>query len=239
MANKRLDQYKGRLTPAQITDGMNAAAENANRLADAAELLLDKGHYPLAASVSCLAIEESGKTSILRSLAVARTDEEVVECWRNYRSHTRKNSVWLLPELVAKGARRLVDLRSLFEDEADHPLVLDQVKQIGFYTDCLGRAHWSRPSEVLHEELASRLVQIARLFAKAEPVAEREIQLWIRHIGPVWKGSMEAMEHALVQWYADMQKEGLRARGKNAMEQFILDGVGDQEEQDDLKETDA
>ena len=41
MAKGKLSQYGGRLTPAQIADGMNAAIRNARRLANDARTLLD------------------------------------------------------------------------------------------------------------------------------------------------------------------------------------------------------
>lgn len=226
MMKKRLDQYKGRLTASQIAEGTNAALANAKRLRDAASLLLESQNYPLAASIAALAIEESGKVPILRSLAVARTDEEVALYWREYRSHTRKNVMWLLPQLVAQGARRLDDFRSLFEEDAEHPFLLDQVKQIGFYTDCLGNAHWSVPTKVIDAKLATLLVRTALVFARPKEVTVTEIELWIKHIGPVWKGPKELMEHALVQWYKEMQEKGLVEGEENAMEKFILYGVG-------------
>jgi AbiV family abortive infection protein len=223
---KRLNQYKGRLTAAQIADGMNAAAENAKRLADASRVLLSQSDSALAASIASLSIEESGKVSILRALAVARTDGEVAECWRDYRSHTRKNAMWVLPELVAAGARRLADFRPMLDPDAEHPLLLDQIKQIGFYTDCLGRGHWSRPARAVGGQLASMLVETATVLPRAEPVTEREIELWIEHVGPVWKGSMESMEHGLLEWSRQMEREGLRARGESQkMEEFVLDGL--------------
>ena len=72
MAKGQLSQYNGRLTPPQIADGMNAAIRNARRLADDARTLLDLGSYPTAASLAVLSIEERGKVSILRHLAMVR-----------------------------------------------------------------------------------------------------------------------------------------------------------------------
>ena len=42
----------------------------------------------------------------------------------------------------------------LVSGDSDHPYVLDQLKQIAFYTDCLGDAHWSIPDEVIDESPA-------------------------------------------------------------------------------------
>jgi AbiV family abortive infection protein len=69
--------------------------------------------------------------SILRSLAVARTENERAEAWKDYRSRTKKNVSWLLPQLALKGARKLEEFSSLFDERSDHPFVLDKVKQLG------------------------------------------------------------------------------------------------------------
>jgi len=222
---KKLDTYRGKLTPAQIADGMNAAAKNALRLSQDAASLVDNGRFPTGASVAILAIEEAGKVSILRALALAKTDAEAVEIWKDYRSHTQKNVTWLLPQLVTKGARKLDDLRLLFDETSDHPFVIDQLKQLGFYTDCLGNAHWAIPSEVVDETLARMLVKISKTFTRDWVYTEKEVTLWIQHVGPVWKKDLSLMKQALINWYLAMQEAGLAPEGPNEMEQFILHGL--------------
>lgn len=219
MTEQRLDQYKGKLTAAQIASGMNAASENAHRLAADARLLVDAGRFPTAASLAVLSIEESGKVSILRALALARNDEELRESWKEYRSHTAKNLAWVLPDLVQQGARSLEDLRPIFDPSSDHPQVLDHVKQLGFYTDCLRNAHWSVPDAVIDKDLAVSLVTIAEMFARKRRVTPEEITLWARHIGPVWKGPMAWMETALIEWHRAMKEAGLEVKGD--MERFV------------------
>jgi AbiV family abortive infection protein len=222
---KKLDTYQGNLTTAQVAEGMNAAVRNAQRLAEDAKTLLDARRFPTAASLAILAIEEAGKISILRALVLARTNDELAETWKQYRSHTSKNVGWLLPQLVAKGARKLDDFRPLFEKDSDHPYVLDQVKQIGFYTDCLGKAHWSLPDDVVDENLARTLVEIAKIFVRKDEHTEKELELWVEHIGPVWKKEPALMKQALVSWYAAMQQVGLVPAGSNQMDQFVYDGL--------------
>jgi AbiV family abortive infection protein len=222
---KKLDAYRGRLSAARIAEGMNAAAKNARRLSEDAAILLAAGRFPTAGSVAVLAIEEAGKVSILRALALAASDAEAAEAWKDYRSHTRKNVAWLLPELAAAGARKLDDLRPLFDETSDHPFVLDQIKQLGFYTDCLGKAHWAIPSDTIDEGLARILVRIAQLFARDREYSQKEVKLWIEHIGPIWKKDPSWMKQALVNWYAAMQVAGLAAEGPNEMEQFIRHGL--------------
>jgi len=226
MARNKLDQYKGRLTPSQVADGINAARRNAKRLVDDAESLLKAGSFPTAASLAALAIEEAGKVSILRSLALARNEAEAIDAWRDYRSHTRKNVTWLIGELAAKGARMLDDFAPLFDPESDHPHLLDQIKQLGFYTDCLEKAHWSDPSRVIDESLAQSLVFTAKILSTGDnTVTPKEIELWIRHVGPVWKRHPSWMKKALENWYEDMQAAGLAPSGANQMTEFIRDGL--------------
>jgi AbiV family abortive infection protein len=224
---KKLDAYRERLDPAQITAGMNAAARNAHRLAEDAATLLDARRFPSAAALAILAIEEAGKISVLRELSIATSDNEVAEGWKTYRTHTRKNVTWPLPTLVAAGAQKLDDFRPLFSGDSDHPYVLDQLKQIAFYTDCLGDVHWSIPDEVVDESLARMLVDTAKVFARGQECTEQEVILWIEHLGPVFKQKdLDFMKQALASWYAAMQASGLKPDGPNEMEQFIQEGIG-------------
>jgi len=225
MAKKKLDSYKGKLSVGQVAAGINAAIQNAKRLAEDASLLFEAGRFPSAASLAILSIEESGKVSILRSLALAKTNEDIADAWRDYRSHTKKNVSWLLPQLAEQGAKKLDDFKPLFEESSHHPYVLDQLKQIGFYTDCLGRTHWSMPQEVIDESLAKMLIQVAKIFARDKHVSETEIELWIKHIGPVWKRDPSWMKQALCNWYREMQDAGLAPAGENEMEKFIKSGL--------------
>lgn len=91
MFSKKLNTYRGPLSAAEISAGMNAANANALRLVEDAKVLLAAGRIPTAASLAALSIEESGKTSILRQLATAASKDEITTAWKGYRSHTRKN----------------------------------------------------------------------------------------------------------------------------------------------------
>jgi AbiV family abortive infection protein len=224
---KKLNSYKGALSPQQIAKGINAANKNAYRLARDAEFMFDSGRYPSAASLAILSIEETGKVSILRSLALAKNEKEIADCWRNYRSHTKKNVSWILPELAAKGARRLEDFRQIFDETSKHPYLLDQIRQLGFYTDCVEKAHWSIPESIIEAPLAESLVQIADIFSKNKSeVTTQEIELWIKHMKPVWKTSKVAMKIALMNWNKDMVEHGLSTKNKNdMMEKFVTTGL--------------
>jgi AbiV family abortive infection protein len=224
MATK-LDQYRGTLTAAQVADGINCATRNALRLVEDAKLLLANGRFPSACSLAALSIEESGKASILRRIACAANQDEARKLWREYRSHTAKNVLWLLPQFARLGARRLQDFAELFSDDSDHPHILDQVKQIGFYTDCLGSAHWSEPADVIDDNLAQTLVATAAILARGKEVSAAEIDLWVKLVGPHLNGTRVDAEAALQKWYSQMQYLGLAPAGENEMKTFILEGV--------------
>lgn len=219
-----LAPYRGPLTIEQVATGMNVATANARRLVQDARLLLDNKRWPTAASVAALSIEESGKVVILRRFLTTNQDE-IKRLWKEYRSHTKKNINWILPELVAKGARRLEDFRPIVDSASDHPEILDVTKQIGFYTDCLGETHWSLPVEVVDEALAKNLVNAAEALSPERNISVRELELWVEHVGPVWNKNLDWMKQALVNWYGAMQAEGLAPAGPNKMQAFVTEGL--------------
>ena len=216
--------YRGELTVMQIAAGMNAATSNAVRLIEDADLLLANSRWPSAVSMAALAVEESGKVVILRRFLTAQK-EEIKGLWRDYRTHTRKNQNWVLPGLVSGGARKIEDFRIIADRESDHPLLLDTMKQLGFYSDCLGNAHWSIPSEVIDQKLASELVKVAKILAPQRNISILELELWAKHVRPVWSGSVTQIKAAVANWYGDMQLFGLAPVGENLMHAFLNDGL--------------
>jgi AbiV family abortive infection protein len=220
MDKRKLGHYKGQLFPSQIAEGINAAIRNAKRLVEDAEIMLERNRYPSAVSLAILSIEESGKRSILRGLSLAKNDKELKEAWKDYRSHTKKNIAWIIIDMFKNGARKFDDFLPMFREDAEHPYILDQVKQISFYTDCLGNAHWSIPEEVIDENLAKMMVDLAKIFISHKKVTEKEIELWAKHIGTVSKKNMAWMKIALENFYSEMQECGLDPEGLNKMRDF-------------------
>lgn len=226
MVDRKLKQYSGRLNPSQVAQGINAANRNGVRLAEDARLLLENQRFASAAAFAILSIEESGKASILRAIAVARSEDELRHHWKDFRSHTRKNVGGAFIELVARGARHLDDFAPLYHKDAEQPYLLDQLKQIAFYTDCLGKAHWAEPGIVIEKQLAETLVTNAELLLHRQEVTVREIELWIEHLGPVWMSDVAWMKKALANWYAAMHAEGLTPENPESMARFVWpDGV--------------
>lgn len=216
----RLKQYRGRLSPREIAEGMNAAAKNASRLAADAKILLDAKRFPSAASLAILAIEEAGKLGFLRGIATAPTDESLLAEWKNYRSHKAKNAAWIIMDLARRGATWLGDLKAIFDPDSDHPAVLDTVKQLGFYTDCYAKGQWSNPDVIMGSDLARMLVVSAELLCPKHETTEREIELWIEHVGPHW-GTPE-MFNGAIRFHAAMEKEGLGRHTPEEIEKFFF-----------------
>ena len=225
MPKKKLSQYRGTLAPAEIAEGMNAAIRNARRLADDARALFDLQRYPTSASIAVLSIEESGKVSILRHFAMVRDLPNCRRIWQDYRNHRSKNVAWILPDLVAAGARDLDSLHLAAQADAEHTALLNNVKQIGFYSDCLGNTHWSEPDKVIDKRLAQMLVKIADVFATKEAVTPEEIELWVAHLGPAYGAPLETMKAALLNWYRAMNEAGLLNEDDIAVREFVM-GTG-------------
>jgi AbiV family abortive infection protein len=217
------NQYRGALSASEIAEGMNVAHQNAVRLVRDARLLFDNKSYASAVALSILAIEEAGKGPVLRGLALAHDEAELREAWRNYRSHTKKNVLWPLIDLYTKGARRANDFLPLFQSDAEHPFILDQLKQLSFYTDCLRKGHWSVPEEVATKEIAEDLLKIAEGLSHGRKVTTEEIDLWIQYIRPVWR--TKDASQALFEWDKEVRRRGLARKDSSVtMEQFFVDG---------------
>ncbi len=219
-----LPEYRGSLDPARVAEGMNAANRNARRLVADAKLLLEAERYPSAAALAALAIEESGKVSILRALAIAKLPEDLRAEWRRYRDHRSKNGAWILPSLAARGAHQLHHLGETVERDAEHTAILNSLKQVGLYTDCYGsNAHWSEPNQIIDSDLAHTLVGVAELLSKEKIVTPREIELWVQHLSPVWNTS--EMPYALLRWAAAMHQEGLSDAAPEEFARFVLGDI--------------
>jgi hypothetical protein len=129
--------------------------------------------------------------------------------------------MWIFPSLVVAGEKKLEDFRDVFDNESEHSQLLDNLKQIGFYTDCLGKAHWSIPAEVIDKETTTQMIKIAKTQCKKRDFTEREIELWIKHLKPVWRGSMDSMKIAMNNWFEDMKKEQLVTEHELSFKTFI------------------
>lgn len=217
----RLPQYRSKLMPVQIADGMTRALKNAERLAEDAELLLKARRTPSAVALAILSIEESGKVAILRQMVIASEEKEWADLWKAYRSHTKKNILWICGELIQRGAKTLDELRAVVDPDSEHPDILDHLKQLSIYTDCFKDAKWSSPTDVDLEAMAPYLVQMAQIFGRQKTVAADEIQLWQKHLLPVKGAPMYMQKVAVAAWYQEMRLLGLSEASAEEVEAFL------------------
>lgn len=63
-------------------------------------------------------------------------------------------------------------------------MILDNLKQLSFYTDIFSSAKWSSPKKVIDKELATMIFSVAQSIVKIDRVmtTEKELELWIKHL---------------------------------------------------------
>lgn len=214
MRNK---QYKYKLTPISAAEGIRLANENAFSLLKDAELLYDNNRFERCVALSILAIEELGKSSIIRSILLTDDPKELKKEWQNYRKHTEKNISWIVPELISKGAKKLEDFRIINDPKNGHGQTLDSLKQLAFYTDAITLKKWSTPHNVIDKELAKDILYIAKIMSKkGDDVIDNEkmLELWVKHMRPVWKSEMSEMKQGLINYYLEAETLELISVGK-------------------------
>lgn len=139
-------------------------------------------------------------------LAVAKSNDAIKEGWKSYRSHQTKNVLWLFALYVLSGIRTLDGFSPLFHPDSKHTKRLDEFKQGGFYTDCVGKAEWSEPEQFIDGLVAAFVMKTARSLTKEHPFTEREIELWIEHVCPDLD---KAKPENLKKFWSAMTQEGL------------------------------
>ena len=219
-------QYNQKLTPSSAAKGIKAAIENSKALLADALLLFDNRRYERAVALAILGIEEAGKPAILRSIILEEDLKILKKEWQNYRRHTEKNTNWIVPELISNGARHIEEMRQTVDKESDHGQVLDNLKQLSFYSDAFSNCKWSIPSEVVNKELAERILSVAKVMIEKDAsimTTEAELILWVKHLKPVWKQEMLKMKQGLINCYQEAEDLGLIEKGMTKkMLDFII-----------------
>jgi AbiV family abortive infection protein len=217
----RVKQYRGPLTTEQAAAGIALARKNAQRLIHDAELLLKAERHASASAIAILAIEELGKVQIIKMIALFTDGADLKRLWREYRSHRAKNVQWIIPKLVSEGARTMLQMRPAANIEADHTDMLDAIKQISIYTDCLNEnPRWSEPGEAVDQDFAPAILATAKLLNRDEVTTVRELDLWVECVGPHY--NKPTMANAVLAFQRQLFKEGLSRTSPEALEAFML-----------------
>jgi hypothetical protein len=146
--------------------------------------------------------------------------------WQDYRTHTSKNTNWIVPELIHKGARHIEEMRQTVDGESSHRQTLENLKQLAFYSDAFSNCKWSIPKNVVDKELCETILNVAKMMTGKDKVSmtnEEELTLWVKHLKPVWKGDMVEMKQGLINCYQEAEQLGLIEKGTaNQMVNFVL-----------------
>jgi AbiV family abortive infection protein len=220
-------QFKGLLTPKQAAEGIKLANSNARDLYEDAEILYEKDRIERSVSLSILAIEEAGKSRILKEILLVEDPKELKKSWQEYRTHTAKNLAWIVPSLFVGGARTLDEFKTAFESTESHGQDIDNIKQLSFYTDIFGKGVWSHPKKAIDKKFARMILEFANILTKKSSISiesEKGLELWVKHMKPVWKEQkMSEMKEALIECYEEAESEGIINKGKaNEMREFTF-----------------
>jgi AbiV family abortive infection protein len=219
-------RYNQRLTPKKAAEGIKTILKNARSLLSDAQLLFDNNKYERATVLAILAIEEFGKVPIIRSILLENDQKELNKEWKRFRSHYEKNWGLAVSDYVTHNSNNIEDFRPIFENN-DYGKVFDQLKQLGIYTDLFKNGNWSSPDKVITIEIATSILTSAKSFAgKGEQAmtTEQELELWIKHLKPVWKKDMLEMKQALINCYDEAESLGVLSVSQNTkkMIDFLL-----------------
>ena len=161
MAKLKEVQHWGSLSAEKVAEGVNAAFRNAQELYDEAEILFKQGRFARAASLAVLSIEEVGKVFLLPLLLTTTNKQDLRLIWKGYRNHKHKNNHVHLQ--MTKGAPQPLTRHSIppsasIDRWSDG---MEDLKQIGFYTDCTTTTDWGIPSDAIKEAGAAQIMKIA------------------------------------------------------------------------------
>jgi AbiV family abortive infection protein len=227
--------WRGALTPRVAAEGINAAYRNSRRLVNDAEKLFLISSFPTAMTVAILAIEEYGKAAIIHRILLAKTDRARQVHWREYTSHTAKNTPWVMPNLIKTGAKTVDDFRVLFDEASIHRFVLDDFKQWGIYTECRG-VEWSEPEKTITGEMCGEVLSYAKaLLSTARVYTEEQMRCYVKHLSPVWTERAEdadttAIREAMKNYAIECQQRGWMSLGVNPENFFTPKTVSVREE---------
>lgn len=148
--------------------------------------------------------------------------KEISKLWKSYRKHQDKNTLWIVPELILKGAKTLEEMRISVDPNAEHPQILDNLKQLCFYSDVFTKGKLSIPDNVANKKIASEILLIAKTNIMETLNSAKSLEIWVKHLKPVWKKEMSKMKIGLLNCYKELEENNLIEKGiADKMENFI------------------
>ena len=210
--------FKGELNVEEAAIGLDLAIQNANRLLADAEILYAAESYASAITLAVLSIEEAGKAGVIRGILRAKDPVQLKKAWREFRSHNSKSILWIVPHMAMTGEPETFgDFAGL--STSNHPQVLDRVKQLATYTECLEGSMWADPKSIGGKDVAEYVLFSARFLAAQPAESQRGLELWLETVKHD-AATVEEAEDSMVELYARLQAEGLRPPGPNKVQKY-------------------
>lgn len=160
-----------------------AAARNARRLLDDAELLLKRGRSPSAYSLAVLAFEEAGKAWMC-VIAMMVPDDARPE-WPYGELITRHVDKLMAAHVMAhmlasasSGQDMIASLAGIGENLEELAREHNQAKQRGLYADLLDSTVWE-PASITKDDARRMLVIVRGLLDHGAPLADPEFIAWL------------------------------------------------------------
>ncbi len=224
-------QYSGPITPKQASEMSIAVVNNANSLVNDADLLLENSSFSRVAALAILAIEELGKIGLIRHILMADAGSDLKKRWKDYRTHTQKNYLWVLPMLLKKTTKPYEIYEALTKIDPRMNKNLDCYKQLCFYTDMYDEGVLSSPSEI-SADIARSLLLVAKnlldpMMASQNKglLSEKFMGIMVKHMKPAKGASLAEVKKAELNWFAEADELGLIDKGRyKTIEEYLGHG---------------
>lgn len=185
---------------------------NATKLYAAAQLLLEAQHWERGGVLAIQSMEEAAKPRHLRVLLLAKTDHELREAWKTYRTYDSRELLHLRFYFRYLGSSAVdEDMAPLFGEPTYVSQWLTSLKQRGLSVDAYDTGRWSSPSSAIGERLASKLVKSAETILGGIPstmTSVPELTLWVKHLKPIWRCTGYELSKAVWACCREAQEQG-------------------------------
>lgn len=226
---RTISEHRGSLTPAQAAAGMNHLKENSFRLLADAVLMYVSGRYPTAVTLSILAMEETGKRSILQEIVAARNSTARKRLWAQWRTHSPKLTA-ALQHLMAHHILN-VDNRATYAAMTSAisttiPRDIISKKEAATYVHCLPRIVWSTPNESVTKDAATEMLAAALGICSSATVTETEVRLWAQYVVPFRGTSFTKLRSAYTTYVKALEDAGVLKPGSTSLIEDVFDRIG-------------
>ncbi|NOU12232.1 MAG: AbiV family abortive infection protein [Nitrospira sp.] len=207
------EYYFGPLTPAQVAEGIQSAVSNAKKLYAEAKLLLEAQYWERAAVLAIQSMEEAAKPKHLRVLLLAKTDHELHQAWKAYRTYDARELRRLRFYFECVGSNAIdEDMAPLFDEPTYVTQWLASLRQRGMSVDAFDTGRWSTPSTAIGEGVAAKLVRSAESILSSIPptmTTASALTLFVKHLKPIWRCTGSELSKAVWACYLEAQECGL------------------------------